>query len=148
MSEETTAQVDLTDLPEDPEYITEVANAREAVKSLDDLWKNLIYQHREKYKTYAETQEALSAMSFDRAETRVDFTKMNALRDELVKIEGGIETINLYRQLVLHEEPQPWIESEIQEKKKIKVRTRPGYEKYTDWESDQGTTDAELNKTK
>lgn len=149
MSEEVVVTEDVLDsLPEDPESITEVANAQEAVNSLDDLWNNLVYQHREKFKTYAEQQESISAMSFERSETRVDFTKMNALRDELVKIEGGLETINLYRTLVLGEESRPWVESEIQERKKIKVRTRPGYEKYTDWESDQTATDTELNKTK
>ena len=33
----------LPELP--PEVITEVKDAFEAVQSLDDLWKNLIYQH-------------------------------------------------------------------------------------------------------
>jgi hypothetical protein len=36
-------------------------------------------------------------MEFDQQETRVDFTEMNQLRDEIVKIEGGLETLNLYR---------------------------------------------------
>lgn len=133
---------------EAPESIVQVDSAEEAVKTLDDLWKNLIYQHRELMESYTSLQKSVSAMSFDQSETRVDFTKMNEMRDQLVKLEGGLETINLYRTLVLKEEAEPWIEAEIQEKKKIKVRTRPGYEKYTDWESDQGSTDANLNKIK
>lgn len=133
---------------EAPESIVQVDSAEEAVKTLDDLWKNLIYQHRELMESYTNLQKSVSAMSFDQSETRVDFTKMNEMRDQLVKLEGGLETINLYRTLVLKEEAEPWIEAEIQEKKKIKVRTRPGYEKYTDWESDQGSTDANLNKIK
>ena len=133
----------------EPETITEVDSEEEAVKSLDDLWRNLVYQHREKFNEYSELQASISAMSFDRAETRIDFTKMNEMRDDLVKIEGGLETLNLFRRLVLKEPAQPWVESELEEeRKKIKVRTRPGYEKYTDWEADQGATDAELNKTK
>lgn len=131
-----------------PETVVQVDSAEEAVKTLDDLWRNLIYQHREKIASYTSLQESVSAMSFDQTETRVDFTKMNEMRDELVKLEGGLETINLYRTLVLKEEAQPWIEAEIQEKKKIKVRTRPGYEKYTDWEADQSETDVILNKVK
>lgn len=133
---------------EAPESIVQVDSAEEAVKTLDDLWKNLIYQHRELMESYTNLQKSVSAMSFDQSETRVDFTKMNEMRDQLVKLEGGLETINLYRTLVLKEEAEPWIEAEIQEKKKIKVRTRPGYEKYTDWESDQSETDATLNKIK
>lgn len=133
---------------EAPESIVQVDSAEEAVKTLDDLWKNLIYQHRELMESYTNLQKSVSAMSFDQSETRVDFTKMNEMRDQLVKLEGGLETINLYRTLVLKEEAEPWIEAEIQEKKKIKVRTRPGYEKYTDWEADQGSTDANLNKIK
>ena len=35
----------LPELP--PEVIEEVETAYEAVQTLDDLWKNLIYQHRE-----------------------------------------------------------------------------------------------------
>jgi hypothetical protein len=131
-----------------PETVVQVDSAEEAVKTLDDLWRNLIYQHREQIASYIAMQESVSAMSFDQKETRVDFTKMNEMRDQLVKLEGGLETINLYRTLVLKEEAQPWIEAEIQEKKKIKVRTRPGYEKYTDWEADQSETDATLNKVK
>jgi len=133
----------------EPETITEVNSEEEAVKTLDDLWKNLVYQHRERFKEYADLQASISAMNFDRAETRIDFTKMNEMRDDLVKIEGGLETINLYRRLVLGEPAQPWIESELEEeRKKIKVRTRPGYEKYANWEADQSATDATLNKTK
>jgi len=133
----------------EPETITEVDSEEEAVKSLDDLWRNLVYQHREKYTAYADLQASISSMNFDRAETRIDFTKMNEMRDDLVKIEGGLETINLYRRLVLGEPAQPWIESELEEeRKKIKVRTRPGYEKYANWEADKSATDAELNKTK
>lgn len=132
-----------------PETVVQVDSPEEAVKTLDDLWRNLIYQHREQIASYTSLQESVSAMSFDQSETRVDFTKMNEMRDQLVKLEGGLETINLYRTLVLKEEAQPWVESEIQEqKKKIKVRTRPGYEKYTDWEADQSETDATLNKVK
>lgn len=133
----------------EPETITEVNSEEEAVKTLDDLWKNLVYQHRERFKEYSDLQASVSAMSFDRQETRIDFTRMNEMRDDLVKIEGGLETINLYRRLVLGEEPQPWVESELEEqRKKIRVRTRPGYEKYANWESDQSETDANLNKTK
>ncbi|UNH61162.1 hypothetical protein SSZBM1_45 [Synechococcus phage S-SZBM1] len=125
----------------EPEVVSEVDSPEEAVKSLDDLWRNLVYQHREKYSKYASMQESLSSMNFDRPETRIDFTEMNTLRDEIVKLEGGLETINLFRQYVLGEEPQPWVESEIKEKrKKIRVRTRPGYEKYADWEVDTAET--------
>jgi hypothetical protein len=90
---------------------------------------------------------SLSSMSFDDQETRVDFTELNSLRDEIVKIEGGLETLNLYRVLVLKVEAEPWIQEEIEEKRKIKVRTRPGYEKYAEWESDNAGADA-LNKAK
>jgi hypothetical protein len=72
---------------------------------------------------------------------------MNQLRDEIVKIEGGLETLNLYRVYVLKEEAEPWIQEEIEEKRKIKVRTRPGYEKYATWESDNEGSEA-LNKLK
>ena len=37
-----------SELPELPEQITEVDTAQDAVKSFDDLWLNLRYQHREK----------------------------------------------------------------------------------------------------
>jgi len=155
MSEEQTL-----DLPEvieeeievetEPEVINEVDSPEDAVKSLEDLWRNLIYQHREKFNRYSEMQQSLSSMSFDRPETRIDFTEMNTLRDEIVKLEGGLETINLFRQYVLGEEPQPWVESEIKEmRKKIKVRTRPGYEKYADWEADTTETGTDkLNSVK
>jgi hypothetical protein len=137
------------------EDIKEVASAKEAVKSFQDLWMNLRYQHREKYTEYAELQASLSAMSFDKAETRVNFTTMNALRDEIVKIEGGLETLNLYRVLVLGEEAEPWLEVELKEKrKKIKVRTASpyskkggDYSKYANWEADATDTDSKLNKT-
>jgi hypothetical protein len=134
----------------EPEVISEVSSAEEAVTTLEDLWRNLIYQHREKYNRYSEMQESLSSMNFDRAETRIDFTELNTLRDEIVKLEGGLETINLFRQYVLKEEPQPWVESEIKEqRKKIRVRTRPGYEKYSDWEADTTETGTEkLNSVK
>ena len=66
-----------SEVPELPETITEVDTAQEAVKSFDDLWNNLRYQHREKFKEYSELQASLSAMNFDQGETRVDFTKMN-----------------------------------------------------------------------
>lgn len=129
----------------EPEVINEVDSPEEAVKTFDDLWNNLVYQHRTKFEMYSSMQESLSSMSFDRAETRIDFTQMNQLRDEIVKIEGGLETLNLYRQYVLGQEPQPWVESELKEmRKKIKVRTRPGYEKYADWEVD--TTESGTDK--
>lgn len=66
-----------SELPELPEQITEVDSAKDAVKSFEDLWLNLRYQHREKYKEYTELQASLSAMNFESAETRVDFTRMN-----------------------------------------------------------------------
>ena len=90
---------------------------------------------------------SLSSMNFEDQETRVDFTEMNNLRDEIVKLEGGLETLNLFRTLVLKEDAEPWIQEEIEEKRKIKVRTRPGYEKYADWESDNAGADA-LNRAK
>ena len=159
MSEETVSQEVLEEALEvelPPELVEEVESAKEAVKTFDDLWRNLMYQHREKYNEYSELHEALSAMSFDRAETRVDFTKMNNLRDEIVKLEGGLETLNLYRQFVMGVDPEPWIESEIQEKRKlVKVKTNSpyskkgkDYSKFSDWESNQAATDEELNKTK
>ena len=76
-----------SEVPEMPETITEVDTAQEAVKSLEDLWNNLRYQHREKFKEYSELQASLSAMNFDQGETRVDFTKMNEMRDDIVKLE-------------------------------------------------------------
>ena len=144
-----------SEVPELPETITEVDTAQEAVKSFDDLWNNLRYQHREKFKEYSELQASLSAMNFDQGETRVDFTKMNEMRDDIVKLEGGVETLNLYRTLVLGVESEPWIEKEIQEKrKKIKVRTNSqhskkgtDYSKYANWEADRSKTDDELNVT-
>ena len=134
----------------EPEVINEVDSPEDAVKTFDDLWNNLVYQHRTKFELYSSMQESMSSMSFDRQETRIDFTQMNQLRDEIVKIEGGLETLNLYRKYVLHEEPQPWVESELKEKrKKIKVRTRPGYEKYSDWEADTTETGTDkLNAVK
>lgn len=156
MSDQNVSEEVLDNLPEQPpELIEAVESAKEAIKSFDDLWKNLAYQHREKYAEYASLQESLSSMNFDRAETRVDFTKLNNLRDEIVKLEGGLETLNLYRVFVLGEEAEPWVQSEIEEKKKkIKVRTNSpnskkgiDYSKYTEWEGDQGKTDNELNKT-
>lgn len=141
----------LPELP--PEVIQEVQDAYEAVQSLDDLWKNLIYQHREKYNKYQEMQEGLGSMSFDRPETRINFTDLNAIRDELIKIEGGIETINMYRKYVLREPEQPWLEEEMQkERKNIKVATsskfsdpkkKKDYSKMADW---AGETNKELNK--
>ena len=145
-----------SEVPEMPETITEVDSAQEAVKSLEDLWNNLRYQHREKFKEYSELQASLSAMNFDQGETRVDFTKMNEMRDDIVKLEGGLETLNLYRTLVLGVEAEPWLEIEIQEKrKKIKVRTNSkyskkggDYSKYANWEADATKTDADVNVPK
>ena len=142
-----------SEVPELPETITEVDTAQEAVKSFDDLWNNLRYKHREKFKEYSELQASLSAMNFDQGETRVDFTKMNEMRDDIVKLEGGLETLNLYRTLVMGVEAEPWLEIEIQEKrKKIKVRTNSkyskkggDYSKYANWEADQTKTDGEVN---
>ena len=143
--------IGLPELP--PEVIQEVKDAFEAVQSLDDLWKNLIYQHREKYAKYQEMQEGLGSMSFDRPETRINFSDLNAIRDELIKIEGGIETINMYRKYVLKEPEQPWLEEEMQkERAKIKVATsskysdpkkKKDYSKMADWE---GETNKELNR--
>ena len=70
-----------------------------------------------------------------------------------IKLEGGLETLNLYRTLVMGVEPEPWLEIEIQEKrKKIKVRTNSkyskkggDYSKYANWEADQTKTDGEVN---
>jgi len=139
---------DVQGLPEyEPETIEEVNSAEEAVKSLEDLWRNLVYQHRTKYQRYTDMNASLSSMNFEDQETRVDFTEMNNLRDEIVKLEGGLETLNLFRTLVLKEDAEPWIQEEIEEKRKIKVRTRPGYEKYADWESDNAGADA-LNRAK
>jgi hypothetical protein len=146
MSEELLETV--SGLPDyEPETIQEVESAEEAVKTFDDLWRNLVFQHRTKYQKYTDMNASLSSMSFDDQETRVDFTELNNLRDEIVKIEGGLETLNLYRVLVLKVEAEPWIQEEIEEKRKIKVRTRPGYEKYADWESDNAGADA-LNTAK
>tara|TARA_B100002019_G_scaffold250054_1_gene229743 strand:+ start:3424 stop:3864 length:441 start_codon:yes stop_codon:yes gene_type:complete len=146
MSEELLETV--SGLPDyEPETIEEVETAEEAVKTFDDLWRNLVFQHRTKYQRYTDMNASLSSMNFEDQETRVDFTELNSLRDEIVKIEGGLETLNLYRVLVLKVEAEPWIQEEIEEKRKIKVRTRPGYEKYADWESDNAGADA-LNKAK
>lgn len=146
MSEEVI--INESDLPElEPETIEEVDKPENAVKTFDDLWRNLMHQHRTKYDRYETLNSSLSSMSFDDQETRVDFTELNQLRDEIVKIEGGLETLNLYRVYVLKEESEPWVQKEIEEKRKIKVRTRPGYEKYAAWESDNEGADA-LNKLK
>ena len=59
------------------------------------------------------------------------------------------------RDRVLGVESEPWIEKEIQEKrKKIKVRTNSqhskkgtDYSKYANWEADRSKTDDELNVT-
>ena len=145
----------LPELP--PEDIQEVKDAYEAVQSLDDLWKNLIYQHREKYNNYKEMQEGLGSMAFDRPETRINFTDLNAIRDELVKIEGGLETINLYRKYVLKEDEKPWLEADMEkERSNIKVATSSKYSddkraeqkakdytKLSDW---QGEVRDDLNK--
>ena len=143
--------IGLPELP--PEVIQEVKSAFEAVQSLDDLWKNLIYQHRQKYLQYQEMQEGLGSMSFDRPETRINFTDLNAIRDELIKIEGGIETINMYRKYVLKEPEHPWLEEEMEkERAKIKVATsskysdpkkKKDYSQMADWE---GETNKELNR--
>jgi len=143
--------IGLPELP--PEVIQEVKSAFEAVQSLDDLWKNLIYQHRQKYLQYQEMQEGLGSMSFDRPETRINFTDLNGIRDELIKIEGGIETINMYRKYVLKEPEQPWLEEEMEkERAKIKVATsskysdpkkKKDYSQMADWE---GETNKELNR--
>ena len=77
-----------SDVPEMPEQITPVDNASEAVKTFDDLWLNLRYQHRERFKEYTELQSSLSAMNFEDNETRVDFTKMNEMR-EMYRGRGG-----------------------------------------------------------
>lgn len=146
MSEEVI--ISQSDLPEwEPETIEEVDKPENAVKTFDDLWRNLMHQHRTKYDRYETLTSSLSSMNFDDQETRVDFTELNQLRDEIVKIEGGLETLNLYRVYVLKEESEPWIQEEIEEKRKIKVRTRPGYEKYATWESDNEGAEA-LNKLK
>lgn len=147
MTEEVNVQV--SDLPEwEPETIEEVDKPENAVKSFEDLWRNLMHQHRTKYERYVSLNESLTSMNFeDQQETRVDFTELNELRDEIVKIEGGLETLNLYRVYVLKEESEPWIQKEIEEKRTIKVRTRPGYEKYAAWESDNAGADA-LNQVK
>ena len=142
----------LPELP--PEVIEEVKTAYEAVQTLDDLWKNLIYQHREKYTHYQEMQEGLGSMAFDRPETRINFTELNEMRDDLVKIEGGLETINMYRKFVLKEPEQPWLESEMaKERSNIKVATsskysdsatkKKDYSKLSDW---QGEVRDDLNK--
>ena len=143
----------LPELP--PEVIEEVQSAYEAVQSLEDLWKNLIYQHRVKFEHYQQMQEGLSSMSFDRPETRVNFTELNELRDELVKIEGGLETLNMYRKYVLKEDEKPWLEVDMEKQRsKIKVATssqftdknkKKDYSGLTDW---QGGQDPELNKLK
>lgn len=142
-------KIQVSDLPEwEPETIEEVDKPENAVKSFEDLWRNLMHQHRTKYERYVSLNESLTSMNFEeQQETRVDFTELNELRDEIVKIEGGLETLNLYRVYVLKEDSEPWIQKEIEEKRTIKVRTRPGYEKYADWESDNEGADA-LNKLK
>jgi hypothetical protein len=142
-------KIQVSDLPVwEPETIEEVDKPENAVKSFEDLWRNLMHQHRTKFERYVSLNESLTSMNFDdQQETRVDFTELNELRDEIVKIEGGLETLNLYRVYVMKEESEPWIQEEIDEKRKIKVRTRPGYEKYATWESDNEGADA-LNKIK
>ena len=159
MSKENPSLPDYEDLPEVdqtdielPESIATVDSEKEAIKSFDDLWMNLRYQHREKFKKYADMQSSLSSMSFDRTETRIDFTELNELRDEIVKLEGGMETMNIQRRLLRNEDPEPWVESEIK-KAKIKVKTNSpnskkkgtdAYKEYTDW---QGTDNPDMNKT-
>ncbi len=159
MSKENPSLPDYEDLPEVdqtdielPESIATVDSEKEAIKSFDDLWMNLRYQHREKFKKYADMQSSLSSMSFDRTETRIDFTELNELRDEIVKLEGGMETMNIQRRLLRNEDPEPWVESEIK-KAKIKVKTNSpnskkkgtdAYKEYTDW---QGTDNPDKNRT-
>ena len=134
------------------EIIKEVQDSYEAVKTFQDLWHNLMYQHREKFKRYSDMQASLSAMSFDRPETRVNFSELNELRDEIVKLEGGLETLNLYRKYVLKEPLEPWVESEREDlRKKVKIRTDShlsakgkDYTKFSNWE---GSQPEELNKT-
>lgn len=156
MSEENPTLPEITDIPEVdqtdtelPESIATVESEKEAIKSFDDLWMNLRYQHREKFKKYADMQASLSSMSFDRQETRIDFTELNELRDEIVKLEGGMEIMNIQRRLLRDEDPEPWVESEIK-KAKIKINTNSKlsknqgtYEKYTEWE---GTDNPKMNK--
>ncbi len=159
MSKENPSLPDYEDLPEVdqtdtdlPESIATVESEKEAIKTFDDLWMNLRYQHREKFKKYADMQSSLSSMSFDRQETRIDFTELNELRDEIVKLEGGMETMNIQRRLLRNEDPEPWVESEIK-KAKIKIKTdsklsknagTDAYKKYADWE---GTDNPDMNKT-
>ncbi len=159
MSKENPSLPDYEDLPEVdqtdtdlPESIATVESEKEAIKTFDDLWMNLRYQHREKFKKYADMQSSLSSMSFDRQETRIDFTELNELSDEIVKLEGGMETMNIQRRLLRNEDPEPWVESEIK-KAKIKVKTNSpnskkrgtdAYKEYTDW---QGTDNPDMNKT-
>lgn len=159
MSKENPSLPDYEDLPEVDQTDTELSESiatveseKEAIKSFDDLWMNLRYQHREKFKKYADMQSSLSSMSFDRQETRIDFTELNELRDEIVKLEGGMETMNIQRRLLRNEDPEPWVESEIK-KAKIKIKTdsklskkqgTDAYKKYADWE---GTDNPDMNKT-
>ena len=159
MSEENPTLPDIADLPEVdqtdtelPESIATVESEKEAITSFDDLWMNLRYQHREKFKKYADMQSSLSSMSFDRQETRIDFTELNELRDEIVKLEGVMETMKIQLRLLRNEDPEPWVESEIR-KAKIKVKTNSpnskkkgtdAYAGYTEWE---GTDNPDMNKT-
>ena len=81
MSEEVI--INQSDLPEwEPETIEEVDKPENAVKTFDDLWRNLMHQHRTKYDRYETLNSSLSSMNFDDQETRVDFTELNELRDE------------------------------------------------------------------
>ena len=159
MSKENPSLPDFEDLPEVDQTDTELSESvatveseKEAITSFDDLWMNLRYQHREKFKKYADMQSSLSSMSFDRQETRIDFTELNELRDEIVKLEGGMETMNIQRRLLRNEDPEPWVESEIK-KTRIKVKTNSpnskkkgtnAYKEYTEW---QGTDNPDMNKT-
>ena len=92
MSKENPSLPDYEDLPEVDQTDTELSESiatveseKEAITSFDDLWMNLRYQHREKFKKYADMQSSYSSKSFHRQQTRIDITELKELRDDNVK---------------------------------------------------------------
>ena len=139
MTEEVTKIEDL-ELKNDPDL---APREETDLITFDQLFENLKAQHAIKYDRYLVLKSQVDAICNkpQQGNNTFDLREVQALRDEVVKIEGGLDALNLFLTQVKGEEARNYVEIPKKPSPKVRVKGKAGFEDLADWVPDPSAPD-------
>ena len=111
--------------------------------TFDQLFENLKAQHAIKYDRYLVLKSQVDAISNkpQQGNNTFDLREVQKLRDEVVKIEGGLDALNLVLTQVKGEEERTYVTIPKKPSPKVRVKGKEGFEDLADWVPDPQAPD-------